>query len=42
MSGREGEREADKRSEGWGLGENLKWRGLREDRWKRHLSISNK
>jgi hypothetical protein len=24
------------------LGENLKWRGLRNDHRKRHLSISNK
>jgi hypothetical protein len=39
--GRGRKREADKGSERQSLGENLKQRGLRNDGWKRHLSIYN-
>ncbi len=39
---RERERGADYGSERQSLGENLKWRGLRNDLLKRHLSIPNK
>jgi hypothetical protein len=39
--GRERKREADYGSERWSIGENHKQSGLINDRWKRHLSISN-
>jgi hypothetical protein len=40
--GRERKRKADKGSRRWSVGENQKWYGLRNDRWKRHLSFSNR
>jgi hypothetical protein len=40
--GREKKREADCRRERQSLRENLKWRGLRNDHWKRRLRILNK
>ncbi len=40
-TGRERKREADYGSERWQIGENHKQSGLINDRWKRHLSISN-
>jgi len=33
---RERKRETDRESEGWSIGDNCKWRGLRNDHWKRH------
>jgi len=37
---REREREADYGSEGQSIGDNQKWRGLRNDFWKGHPGIS--
>jgi hypothetical protein len=44
VSRREGERkrEADCGGERQSLSENLKWREMRNDHWKRHLRIPNK
>jgi hypothetical protein len=38
---RERKREADEGSERQSEGDNIKLHGLRNDHWKRHLSISN-